>query len=134
MLSEKAMLPERDTRPLLWELMTHEFIELQEVPRSVDRNPKTTTYLWHVVPDRAFRKLELDVARAAVKMYRRIEAESESLLRAGGYAASANAIHFARDALEMQRTDAVASLHARLDALDTATARLFESLLLMRSL
>ena len=31
---------------------------MQEVPRTVDRNPKTTTYLWYVSLPHAYRTLE----------------------------------------------------------------------------
>lgn len=54
-LAELALLPERDARPLLWQLLQHAYVWMQEVPRQADRNPKTTTYLWHVSLPLAYR-------------------------------------------------------------------------------
>ncbi|KDQ60607.1 hypothetical protein JAAARDRAFT_31565 [Jaapia argillacea MUCL 33604] len=47
-ISKIAMMAAKDLRPLLSALSTDALISLQEVPRSADRNPTRTFYLWYV--------------------------------------------------------------------------------------
>ena len=44
-------------------LLQAELVMLQEVPRTADRNPKTTFYLWHVSLPHAYRVLEAEMLR-----------------------------------------------------------------------
>eukprot|EP01006_Ploeotia_vitrea_P056963 TRINITY_DN68140_c6_g1_i1.p1 TRINITY_DN68140_c6_g1~~TRINITY_DN68140_c6_g1_i1.p1 ORF type:complete len:483 (-),score=59.53 TRINITY_DN68140_c6_g1_i1:85-1338(-) len=55
MLEEKqitslAMASKKDVHVLLYKMMTGGVVQLQEVPRSTERNPKATFYLWYVDP------------------------------------------------------------------------------------
>jgi transcription initiation factor IIE alpha subunit len=75
-LAELALLPERDARPLLLRLLQEEYVMLQEVPRTVDRNPKTTTYLWHVSLPHAYATLEQEMHRMLVSLHRRLAHEA----------------------------------------------------------
>ena len=47
-LTRMSLMPDREARPLLLKLFQAGLLMLQEVPRSTDRVPKGTTYLWHV--------------------------------------------------------------------------------------
>ena len=52
-LTRMSLMPDREARPLLLKLFQSNLLMLQEVPRSADRVPKGTTYLWHVDPQQA---------------------------------------------------------------------------------
>ena len=52
-LTRMSLMPDREARPLLLKLFQANLLMLQEVPRSADRVPKGTTYLWHVDPQQA---------------------------------------------------------------------------------
>lgn len=43
------MMAPKDVRPLLSAMATDSLITIQEVPRSADRNPTRTFYLWYVL-------------------------------------------------------------------------------------
>lgn len=45
-VSKVAMMAPKDARPLLSAMNADSFISLQEVPRSADRNPTRTFFLW----------------------------------------------------------------------------------------
>ncbi|KDR81424.1 hypothetical protein GALMADRAFT_221286 [Galerina marginata CBS 339.88] len=47
-ISKVVMLAPKDVRPLLVSLSADALISTQEVPKSADRNPTRTFYLWHV--------------------------------------------------------------------------------------
>ncbi|EIW85372.1 hypothetical protein CONPUDRAFT_118168 [Coniophora puteana RWD-64-598 SS2] len=53
-IAKVAMLPSKDLRPLLSALSSDFIISTQEVPRSADRNPTRTFYLWYVDLNRAY--------------------------------------------------------------------------------
>mgnify|MGYP002637281527 CR=1 FL=1 len=59
----------------MMKLFRHEYVALQEVPRSTDHNPKTTTYLWHVDLAAAYRKLEQEMFRTLSRLRARLEFE-----------------------------------------------------------
>ena len=44
-----VMMAPKDVRPLLANLSADSLISIQEVPKSADRNPTRTFYLWWVV-------------------------------------------------------------------------------------
>jgi len=74
-LAELALLPERDARPHLMTLLRHDYVLLQELPRTADHNPRTTTYLWHVDVEHAYRSLERDMFRTMGTLYGRMAHE-----------------------------------------------------------
>ena len=74
-LAEAALLPERDARPLVAKLLKAGYVMLQEVPRTADRNPKATSYLWHVSLPHAYRALETDMLSTLGNLCRRLEHE-----------------------------------------------------------
>ncbi|KAK2467069.1 hypothetical protein APHAL10511_001327 [Amanita phalloides] len=47
-ISKIVMMAPKDVRPLLMALSTDSLISMQEVPKSADRNPTRTFYLWYV--------------------------------------------------------------------------------------
>ncbi|CAL1704246.1 unnamed protein product [Somion occarium] len=47
-ISKIGMMSPKESRPLLGALSAESLISIQEVPKSADRNPARTFYLWHV--------------------------------------------------------------------------------------
>lgn len=47
-ISKVTMMAAKDVRPLLLALSTDSMVSIQEVPKSADRNPSRTFYLWYV--------------------------------------------------------------------------------------
>jgi hypothetical protein len=45
-ITDRALLPEKKVREILLKLMSENFVQMQEIPKSADRNPKRTFYLW----------------------------------------------------------------------------------------
>ena len=45
-LSELALMPERDVRPLLFRLLEHNYVLIQEVPRAADPPTHSATPFW----------------------------------------------------------------------------------------
>ncbi|EPQ58252.1 hypothetical protein GLOTRDRAFT_36462 [Gloeophyllum trabeum ATCC 11539] len=56
-ISKVAMMAPKDVRPLLSALSADSLVSLQEVPRSADRNPTRTFYLWYVDLTKAYTML-----------------------------------------------------------------------------
>lgn len=42
------MMAPKDVRPLLGALSAESLVSIQEVPKSADRNPTRTFYLWYI--------------------------------------------------------------------------------------
>jgi len=74
-LAELGLMPEKEARPLLWTLMSAGYASLQEVPRSVDHNPRTTCYLWYVDLPRAYRAFEAQLLQTHARLATMLEAE-----------------------------------------------------------
>lgn len=53
-ISKVTMMAPKDVRPLLSSLATDSLISIQEIPKSTDRNPTRTFYLWYVDPVKAY--------------------------------------------------------------------------------
>ncbi|KAG5651277.1 hypothetical protein H0H81_009220 [Sphagnurus paluster] len=53
-ISKIVMMAPKDVRPLLAALTADSLISTQEVPKSADRNPTRTFYLWYVDPRKAY--------------------------------------------------------------------------------
>lgn len=47
-ISKVGMMAPKDVRPLLTAMAADSLISLQEVPKSADRNPARTFFLWYV--------------------------------------------------------------------------------------
>merc|ERR1719272_1246151 len=71
----KQLMLECAVRPHLMKLLAHDYVLLQELPRTVDHNPRTTTYLWHVDIDQAYRTLERDMFRTMGTLFGRMAHE-----------------------------------------------------------
>ncbi len=101
----------------------------QEVPRTTDRNPKTTTYLWYVSLPHAYRALEAEMWTALARMSSRLDAESAT---AAQLSAAAKPTNVSETSDEQRQEAAVA--HSRARALEVAIARLANTALLLRNL
>ena len=71
-LAAMALLPDREVRPLLMCMMQAGLVMLQEVPRTGDHNPRSTTYLWCVDLDRACAALEREMLLTIGRLHERL--------------------------------------------------------------
>ena len=129
MLAEAALLPEREARPLLWALLQAGYVSLQEVARTADYNPKTTTYLWYVSLPHAYRTLEGEMVTALVNLHVRLDEELKVSERLAASTKSTNVC----EASEGQKREA-AIARARAENIEAAIARLCNTALLLRTM
>lgn len=76
-ISKVVMLAPKDVRPLLVALSADSLISTQEVPKSADRNPARTFYLWHVDLQKAFSVILGNVYKTLYNIMARRRAERE---------------------------------------------------------
>ncbi|KAI8051045.1 uncharacterized protein B0P05DRAFT_562718 [Gilbertella persicaria] len=77
-IQKLSMLPLKDVRHKLGILITHNLIEIQEVPRSADRAPSRSFHLLYVSLEKCFAELLQDVYRTLGNLQQR---KNEELLR-----------------------------------------------------
>lgn len=70
-----AMLPAKETREKLGLLNSKGIVEIQEVPKSADRAPARTIYLWYVPLEKCYQELLMDVYRAIGNLQQRKQEE-----------------------------------------------------------
>ncbi|KII88926.1 hypothetical protein PLICRDRAFT_91400 [Plicaturopsis crispa FD-325 SS-3] len=80
-VSKVAMIAPKDARPLLSALSADALISIQEVPKSADRNPTRTFYLWYVDLHKAYSVVLGNMYKTLynISMRRRAEAEEPGL-------------------------------------------------------
>ncbi|KAG0706350.1 RNA polymerase III subunit RPC82-domain-containing protein [Suillus ampliporus] len=76
-IAKVAMMPNNVVRPLLAALSSDFLISTQEVPRSADRNPTRTFYLWHVDLHKAYSALLGNLYKTLYNIGVRRQAEQE---------------------------------------------------------
>ncbi|EGN96168.1 hypothetical protein SERLA73DRAFT_94223 [Serpula lacrymans var. lacrymans S7.3] len=76
-VSKVAMMANKDARPLLSALSTDSLISIQEVPKSADRNPTRTFYLWFVDLPKAYSVLLGSLYKTLYNISMRRHAEQE---------------------------------------------------------
>ncbi|KAG1749093.1 RNA polymerase III subunit RPC82-domain-containing protein [Suillus paluster] len=76
-IAKVAMMPNNAVRPLLAALSSDFLISTQEVPRSADRNPTRTFYLWHVDLHKAYSALLGHLYKTLYNVGVRRQAEQE---------------------------------------------------------
>ncbi|KAH7919899.1 hypothetical protein BV22DRAFT_1133495 [Leucogyrophana mollusca] len=76
-IAKVAMMANKDVRPLLSALSSDFIISTQEVPRSADRNPTRTFYLWHVDLQKAYSTLLGSLYKTLYNINVRRQAEQE---------------------------------------------------------
>ncbi|KAL1507209.1 hypothetical protein AB1Y20_008059 [Prymnesium parvum] len=81
-MAEMSLLPEREARPFMMRFLRHEYVCLQEVARSNDHNPKTTTFLWYVDLPMAYKKLEQEMLKTLCSLLARLEYEEKQQVHA----------------------------------------------------
>jgi len=79
-ISKIAMMAPKDVRPLLSAMSAESLISLQEVPRTTDRNPTRTFYLWYVDLPKANTVLLGNLYKTLYNIYLRRRAEVETPL------------------------------------------------------
>lgn len=125
-LAAMALLPESRTRPVLMHLFKAGYAQLQEVPRTVDHNPRTTVYLWHVDLPQAYRVLEKEMLSAARKLMVRLEHERSKIDPTVRKAPQS-------ELSEAQQRELRAAQHKE-DSLDYMILQILHSVQLMRTL
>jgi len=80
-ISKVAMMAPKDLRPMLGALSSDSLISIQEVPKSADRNPTRTFYLWHVDLHKAYSVILGNLYKTLynISMRRRAEEEEPNL-------------------------------------------------------
>ncbi|KAF8350880.1 RNA polymerase III subunit RPC82-domain-containing protein [Amanita rubescens] len=76
-ISKIVMMAPKDVRPLLMALSTDSLISMQEVPKSADRNPTRTFYLWYVDLRKAYSMLLVDMYKTLYNISLRRQSECE---------------------------------------------------------
>ncbi|KAI0057100.1 hypothetical protein BV25DRAFT_1457417 [Artomyces pyxidatus] len=76
-ISKVAMIAPKDIRPLLSAMSAESLISIQEVPKSADRNPTRTFYLWYVDPQKASSVLLGNLYKTLYNIEMRKTAEDE---------------------------------------------------------
>ncbi|KAF8431810.1 hypothetical protein L210DRAFT_867070 [Boletus edulis BED1] len=76
-IAKVAMMANKDVRPLLSALSSDFLISTQEVPRSADRNPTRTFFLWHVDLAKAYSALLSSFYKTLFNIGVRRQAEQE---------------------------------------------------------
>ncbi|KAN0075493.1 RNA polymerase III subunit RPC82 domain containing protein [Tylopilus felleus] len=76
-IAKVAMMANKDVRPLLSALSSDFLVSTQEVPRTADRNPTRTFYLWHVDLTKAYSALLASLYKTLFNISARRQAEQE---------------------------------------------------------
>ncbi|THH15597.1 hypothetical protein EW146_g4910 [Bondarzewia mesenterica] len=76
-ISKVTMLAPKDVRPLLGAMSAESLISIQEVPKSADRNPTRTFYLWYVDLQKAYSVLLVNLYKTLHNISMRRRAEEE---------------------------------------------------------
>jgi hypothetical protein len=66
-------------REKLYAMMSAEFVALQELPKTADRNPQRTLFLWSVPIDRVYAQLRSAFRQAWVNLQLRLESEMQAV-------------------------------------------------------
>ncbi|KAF9484716.1 hypothetical protein BDN70DRAFT_825237 [Pholiota conissans] len=77
-ISKGVLMAPKDVRPLLVALSADSLISTQEVPKSADRNPARTFYLWYADFNKAYAKILGDIYKTLYNIMSRRRAESEA--------------------------------------------------------
>ncbi|KAF9452851.1 hypothetical protein P691DRAFT_659952 [Macrolepiota fuliginosa MF-IS2] len=76
-ISKIVMMPGKDVRSLLTALAADSLISTQEVPKSADRNPTRTFYLWYVDQHKAYSTISGQIYKTLYNISMRRRAEQE---------------------------------------------------------
>ena len=131
-LAELALLPERDARPHLMKLLKHDYVLLQELPRTADHNPRTTTYLWHVDIEHAYRTLERDMFRTMGTLFGRIAHEQR--VNAPALAAVQPQMGMTLDYLSEAQQEEARVAQRKIDCLENALLQVHHTAMKMRAI
>ncbi|CCG80566.1 DNA-directed RNA polymerase III subunit rpc3 [Taphrina deformans PYCC 5710] len=80
-LSTTALLKSKDIRHILTALHEMGVLDLQEVPKRLDRQPSMTFFLWHHNQERAVSTLAQDLCKAMARVHQRLKHELQSRRR-----------------------------------------------------
>ncbi len=74
-LATLALLKQKDIRAHLTALHEMGLLDLQEVPKRLDRQPSMTFFLWYHKPERAIKTLSADLYKTMSRVYQRLATE-----------------------------------------------------------
>ena len=89
-IAEIAMLPLKDTREILYKLLQHGYIYLQEVSKSSDHAPSRTIYLWKVDLTRVKEEIIADTNKKILNIQSRLYLNFVSLNEKATFSFSQN--------------------------------------------
>lgn len=93
-ISDRAMLPLKDTRELLYKLLRSQYLSLQDIPKTADHAPSRTFYTFRAVPTDAYNTLLQNLVQGLYNVRVRLatelakEQEMLDLLRQGNATAA----------------------------------------------
>ncbi|KAI0797830.1 RNA polymerase III subunit RPC82-domain-containing protein [Abortiporus biennis] len=76
-ISKIGMMAPKDVRPLLTAMSAESLVSIQEVPKTADRNPTRTFYLWYVDLQKAYSVLLVSLYKTLYNIACRRQAEEE---------------------------------------------------------
>lgn len=133
-LADMTLMPEREARPLLILLLQSEYVMVQEVPRTLDRNPKATTFLWHISLQHAYRAVERAMLHSLVNLHRRLrhECKEHAALLPRNFSEAAN-LESAREQTRVAHRQESFLAQRRIRVLENSILQLHETVMVLRT-
>jgi hypothetical protein len=132
-LARLAFLPVKDAREAIGRLSNSDLIEAQEVPRSADRAPSRTIYLWGV----NFHRVVSTLLEHNYKALANLEAQNEHKLQTNATLVEKRDRRDVRDdpsLLHKRDKVLIARLDSELEALAVAEARIAAQVFVLKEL
>jgi len=126
-----AMLPAKDTREKLALLCTHGICDIQEVPKSADRAPSRTIFLWFISLEKCYQELLMDMYRSIGNVKQRIRHELATRQRLLEKMERKD-VSENQDLLSAADKKAIDELNKRTERLEVSEARLDEMVMIFR--
>ncbi|XXQ38038.1 DNA-directed RNA polymerase III subunit RPC3 [Plasmodiophora brassicae] len=76
-VSDLALVSKKQTREKLYKMLEQDFVHLQELAKSADRNPQRTLYIWSVPLNKVYAQLRSAFMFAWVNLRERLKRETE---------------------------------------------------------
>ncbi|KAI0028524.1 RNA polymerase III subunit RPC82-domain-containing protein [Vararia minispora EC-137] len=129
-ISKVAMMPAKDVRPLLNAMAAASLVSLQEVPRTADRNPTRTFYLWFVDLPKAYRVILTNLHKTLFNIHLRRRTESSAPL-VQAVLSKLERTDVSEDNLTRAEREVLASWRARRDRLTVLEMRVEEAVFIL---
>jgi len=135
-ISKVAMMAPKDARPLLSAMSADSFISLQEVPRSADRNPARTFFLWYVDLNKAYLVLLRNLYKTLYNIGKRrlVEEEEPTVKAVLEKRQRSDVSQDVERLLTRNEREILAAWEERRDKLTVAEMRVEEAVFILRNL